>query len=104
MNSFDELKQIIKDQQDKRDNEFINKLNDDKFKTIYDINKELSLSEEEVKQELENAKNIMNKNINNIKDGVVLVKPYDINTVCEYCEYSAICKNEFEKSEDENDE
>ena len=83
---------------------FKNSNTTEEIKTIYDISKELSLSEEEVKQELENAKNIMNKNINNIKDGVVLVKPYDINTVCEYCEYSAICKNEFEKSEDENDE
>lgn len=38
MNSFEELKQIIKNKQDIRDNEFINKLNDDKFKTIDDIN------------------------------------------------------------------
>lgn len=38
MNSFEELKQIIKNKQDKKDNEFINKLNDDKFKTMDDIN------------------------------------------------------------------
>ena len=38
MNSFEELKQIIKNKQDIRDNEFINKLNDDKFKTMDDIN------------------------------------------------------------------
>ena len=38
MNSFEELKQIIKSKQDIRDNEFINKLNDDKFKTMDDIN------------------------------------------------------------------
>ena len=38
MNSFEELKQIIKNKQDIRDNEFINKLNDDKFKTMVDIN------------------------------------------------------------------
>lgn len=38
MNSFEELKQIIKNKQEKKDNEFINKLNDDKFKTMDDIN------------------------------------------------------------------
>ena len=38
MNSFEELKQIIKSKQDIRDKEFINKLNDDKFKTMDDIN------------------------------------------------------------------
>ena len=38
MNSFEELKQIIKNKQDIKDNEFINKLNDDKFKTMDDIN------------------------------------------------------------------
>ena len=38
MNSFEELKQIIKNKQDVKDNEFINKLNDDKFKTMDDIN------------------------------------------------------------------
>lgn len=38
MNSFEELKQIIKNKQDIRDKEFINKLNDDKFKTMDDIN------------------------------------------------------------------
>ena len=38
MSTFEELKQIIKNKQDKRDNEFIGKLNDDKFKTMDDIN------------------------------------------------------------------
>ena len=38
MSTFEELKQIIKNKQDIRNNEFINKLNDDKFKTMDDIN------------------------------------------------------------------
>ena len=60
MNSFEELKQIIKDQQDKRDNEFINKLNNDKFKTIDDINNFVDkvIDSNEDKEDLK--KNIIN--------------------------------------------
>ena len=60
MNSFDELKQIIKDQQDKRDNEFINKLNDDKFKTIDDINNFVDKVIDSNKDKEDLKKNIIN--------------------------------------------
>lgn len=60
MNSFEELKQIIKDQQDKRDNEFINKLNDDKFKTIDDINNFVDKVIDSNKDKEDLKKNIIN--------------------------------------------
>ena len=60
MNSFEDLKQIIKDQQDKRDNEFINKLNDDKFKTIDDINNFVDKVIDSNKDKEDLKKNIIN--------------------------------------------
>lgn len=60
MNSFEELKQIIKNKQDKRDNEFINKLNDDKFKTMHDINNFVDKVIDSNKDKEDIKKNIIN--------------------------------------------
>lgn len=64
MNSFEELKQIIKNKQDIKDNEFINKLNDDKFKTMDDINNfvdkviDSNTDKEDLKKNIINLKEI----------------------------------------------
>lgn len=64
MNSFEELKQIIKNKQDIKDNEFINKLNDDKFKTMDDINNfvdkviDSNTDKEDLKRNIINLKEI----------------------------------------------
>ena len=60
MNSFEELKQIIKSKQDIRDNEFINKLNDDKFKTMDDINNFVDKVIDSNKDKEDLKKNIIN--------------------------------------------
>ncbi len=60
MNSFEELKQIIKNKQDIRDNEFINKLNDDKFKTMDDINNFVDKVIDSNKDKEDLKKNIIN--------------------------------------------
>lgn len=60
MNSFEELKQIIKNKQDIKDNEFINKLNDDKFKTMDDINNFVDKVIDSNKDKEDLKKNIIN--------------------------------------------
>ena len=60
MNSFEELKQIIKNKQDIRDNEFINKLNDDKFKTMDDINNFVDRVIDSNNDKVDLKKNIIN--------------------------------------------
>lgn len=64
MSTFEELKQIIKNKQDIRDNEFINKLNDDKFKTMDDINnfvdKVIDNNKDKDKDKEDLKKNIIN--------------------------------------------
>ena len=61
MNSFEELKQIIKNKQDIRDNEFINKLNDDKFKTMDDINNFVDRVIDSNNDKADLKKNIINR-------------------------------------------
>ena len=60
MNSFEELKQIIKNKQDIKDNEFINKLNDDKFKTMDDINNFVDRVIDSNNKKKKKKKNIIN--------------------------------------------
>ena len=60
MSTFEELKQIIKNKQDIRDNEFINKLNDDKFKTMDDINNFVDKIIDSNKEKEDLKKNIIN--------------------------------------------
>lgn len=81
-------------------------LGDDKtaYKNIYDINKNLCLTNDEIVKKLESAKEVINSNISKIKQGDVSVKPYSVKEVCEYCEYSAICKNEFILNDEEDND